>query len=203
MKIFYNSSKETKEFISICLFVIPVFLLLISGCATLHKPTLAEMNQRDISDFSNDDLKVFLDKAKIGDENNREFWLPMMKKIVNAKNAGEIIQLWVPMDHLKTVINHFNAMNELEFQEKTVYVYYWQIFTDIPTRQQLYGIGPGNDGEAKVYLRQYLPALFERHKYATGEDYMPFTKMYRLVKHHDPDLIKEVFDTDPFSKSFQ
>lgn len=200
-KIFSSFQKVNRSkivFITLSTLVLVWFF----GCVTPKPPPLSEMYRWNLSDFTDDDLKSFLDRASRGEHNRREFWVPMMKKLIEAKGAGQLQDLWVPMKHLKDAGNYFQATDDFKSQESGVYLYYWQLYSNLDKRKELYGVGGNlnkkNEKVDRSNLRDYLPMLFDRHKYDAGEQYKQFSKMYKLVKMHDPELIDEVF-SDPFS----
>ena len=193
-------SIKTPFFVILAALMMP----LVFGCAPPRKPTLAEMYRWELSDFSNQELKEFLDKSYSPEENRRKYWVPMMESVIKAKSAGKVLKLWVPMGHLQSAIDNYSMTKEFDLQESAVYLYYWQLYNDVSTQERLYGFSKewikGGEGKRRTYLRKYLPALFERHKYDTGKEYASFKKMYKLVKQHDPQLVKEIFETDPFAR---
>ena len=178
-----------------------ILFLLILGCAGPRKPTLPEMFRWDVQDFNDKQLKGYLDQSYPSEENRRKYWRPMMDRIIIAKTMGSAQKLWVPMNHLERAVTAYSKSSEFERQEPAVYLYYWQLFSDVSTRQKLYGFSKdwkkGNEGEKRTYLRKYMPALFNRHR---KKGYESFKKMYKLVKQHDPQLVKELFGIDPFKK---
>jgi hypothetical protein len=197
--------------ISIFFLIFSAVSVSLQGCKTLNekntvdlmskgdlkwkKDDVKDMSKWELNQFTNSSLKKFLEESIVSEEFEREFWLPMMTKLVQAKGNGKIQKLWIPLPHLEKAVNYYNGTSAYDNQEPTVFVYYWQLYNDPSKRKNLYGYSNKEEKEKRKYLRKYLPALFERHKHG---DFKKFDKMYRLVNRHDSMLVKELFATNPY-----
>jgi len=117
--------------------IVLVFLLILPllGCmqkqvTIVGEPSLADRYDIPLTQMGDDELKGFLDEAYEDPYNRKDFWEPMMGKLLHAK-IDEKKSPRIPRKHIKYFLKEFSENQEtMDIYDQAVWLWYKSIIND-------------------------------------------------------------------------